>query len=144
METISLAKGTYERTSSDNYDDFLKALGVNYILRKAASSYEKLASTLHMEVIGEDNTWSIKTYTILNSIEFNFKVGETFEETTLDGRVVDSTVTIDGNKFICVQIAKKNGQISTKSIREFTDRGCTHTLEITGTEIANVQQFKRI
>lgn len=37
--------GKYERTVSENYDEFLGALGVNFLLRKAAS-----ASTPVMEV----------------------------------------------------------------------------------------------
>ena len=38
--------GKYERTSADNYDEFLKALDVNFLLRKAAT-----VSTPVMEVI---------------------------------------------------------------------------------------------
>ena len=37
--------GKYERTSADNYDEFLKALDVNFLLRKAAT-----VSTPVMEV----------------------------------------------------------------------------------------------
>ena len=42
---VDIAKGKYERTSADNYDEFLKALDVNFLLRKAAT-----ASTPVMEV----------------------------------------------------------------------------------------------
>ena len=31
-------KGTYERTAADKYDEFLTALGVNMLLRKAATA----------------------------------------------------------------------------------------------------------
>lgn len=37
--------GKYERVSADNYDEFLKALDVNFLLRKAAT-----VSTPVMEV----------------------------------------------------------------------------------------------
>ena len=77
-------------------------------------------------------------------MELKFKIGEAFEETTPDGRLVDSTVTVDGNKFICVQTAKTEGQKSTKSIREFSDEGCTLTMEVTGTDVVCVQKFKRV
>ena len=43
---VDIAKGKFERTSADNYDEFLKALDVNFLLRKAAT-----ASTPVMEVI---------------------------------------------------------------------------------------------
>ena len=42
---MDIAKGKYERTSADGYDELLKALDVNFLLRKAAT-----ASTPVMEV----------------------------------------------------------------------------------------------
>ena len=42
---MDIAKGKFERTSAENYDELLKALDVNMILRKAAT-----ASTPVMEV----------------------------------------------------------------------------------------------
>ena len=92
----------------------------------------------------EGGVWTIKTSTVLKSMELKFKVGEPFEETTPDGRNVDSVVTVDGNKFICVQTAKKDGEKSTKSTREFTEAGCTYTIEVTGTDVVSKQVFKRV
>ena len=96
------------------------------------------------QVTEEGGEWTIKTSTVLKSMELKFKVGEKFEEATPDGRQVDSIVTVDGNKFICVQTAKKEGEKSTKSIREFTEAGCTYTIEVTGTDVVSVQEFKRL
>ena len=42
---MDIAKGKFERTSAENYDELLKALDVNFLLRKAAT-----ASTPVMEV----------------------------------------------------------------------------------------------
>ena len=42
---MDIAKGKYERTDAKNYDELLKALDVNFLLRKAAT-----ASTPVMEV----------------------------------------------------------------------------------------------
>merc|ERR1712219_728 len=131
--------GKFTRISSENYDEFLKALDVNFLLRKAAT-----ASTPVMEVTESGGEWTIKTSTVLKSMELKFKVGEKFDETTPDGRAVDSIVTVEGNKFICVQTAKKEGEKSTKSIREFTDEGCTMTMEVTGSDVSCVQKFKRL
>merc|ERR1712158_142070 len=136
---MDIAKGKYERTDAKNYDELLKALDVNFLLRKAAT-----ASTPVMEVTEEGGEWTIKTSTVLKSMELKFKVGEKFDETTPDGRQVDSIVTVEGNKFICVQTAKKDGEKSTKSTREFTDEGCTYTIEVTGTDVVSTQVFKRL
>jgi hypothetical protein len=136
---VDIAKGKFERTNAENYDEFLKALDVNFLLRKAAT-----ASTPTMEVTEADGQWTIKTSTIMKSMELSFKVGEQFSETTPDGREVDSIVTVDGNKFVCVQTAKKEGEKSTKSIRDFNDEGCVLTMEVTGTDVVCVQTFKRL
>ena len=96
------------------------------------------------KVTEADGQWTIKTSTIMKSMELSFKVGEQFSETTPDGREVDSIVTVDGNKFVCVQTAKKEGEKSTKSIRDFNDEGCVLTMEVTGTDVVCVQTFKRL
>ena len=88
--------------------------------------------------------WSIKTSTTLKSMELKFKLGEQFDETTPDGREVSAVVTQEGNKFICVQTAKKDGQKSTKSVREFKDDEVIYTMEIVGSDITCTQVFKRI
>ena len=47
--------GTYERTAAEKYDEFLTALGVNMLLRKAAT-----ASTPKMEV--RSSTFDVKFF----------------------------------------------------------------------------------
>nr|ALS04313.1 cellular retinoic acid-binding protein 2 [Acartia pacifica]ALS04315.1 cellular retinoic acid-binding protein 2 [Acartia pacifica] len=132
-------KGKYERVSAENYEEFLKALDVNFLLRKAAT-----VSTPVMEVSEEDGVWTIKTSTTLKTMELKFKVGEEFDETTPDGREVKAIVTLDGNKFVCEQKAKKEGQKSTKSIREFNGDECIYTMTIDGMDLVCVQKFKRV
>ncbi len=61
--------GKYERTSAEKYDEFLKALDVNFLLRKAAT-----VSSPVMEVSKEGDLWSIKTSTSLKSMELKFEV----------------------------------------------------------------------
>merc|ERR1719384_1779617 len=48
----------------------------------------------------------IKTYTILKTLALKFKLGETFEETSPDGREVTSVVTLEDGKIVTVQKAK--------------------------------------
>merc|ERR1712055_702460 len=67
--------GKFTRTSEENYNEFLKALNVSYILRKAATS-----STPVMEISESDGNWVMKTSTSLKAIELKFKMGVPFEE----------------------------------------------------------------
>merc|ERR1712039_221434 len=65
--------GKYQRTSAEKYEEFLTALGVNFLLRKAAT-----VSTPVMEVSEEGGNWTIKTSTTLKSMELKFKLDEEF------------------------------------------------------------------
>ena len=54
------------------------------------------------------------------------QIGEEFDETTPDGRDVTAKVTLDGNKLVTEQKAKKDGQKSTKvKFRLFYERNLT-------------------
>merc|ERR1712029_58509 len=131
-------KGKYVRSSAENYDKFLDALGVGIILKKAAT-----ATTPEMTVEETDGEWTIKTSTMLKSMELKFKLGEKFDEKTPDGREVTSLVELDGNKLITTQTAKKAGEKSTKSTREFFDDKCVYTIEILDSDIICTQTFTR-
>ena len=68
---MEVFKGKYERTSAENYEEFLKAMDVGYLLRKAAT-----VSTPTLEVTESGGIWSIKTSTTLKSMELKFKVSD--------------------------------------------------------------------
>merc|ERR1712038_1610603 len=135
---MTAIEGTYERVSADNYDEFLKALDVNFLLRKAAT-----ASSPVMTVTQEDGVWTFKTSTVLKSMELKFKLDEEFEETTPDGREVKAIVKRDGDKFISEQTAKKEGQKSTEVVREFFDDKVVQTMKVLGTDVVCTQVFTR-
>lgn len=46
------------------------------------------AATPTVEITEEDGTYTLKTTTTFKTTEVKFKLGEEFEETTADGRVV--------------------------------------------------------
>jgi len=131
--------GKYERVSAEKYDEFLTALNVGFLLRKAATF-----STPVMSVSEEDGKWTIETATTLKTMVLTFELGKEFEETTPDGREVRALVTQDGNKFISVQTALKEGQASTKVVREFKGDEVVQTMEVIGADVTCVQIFKRV
>lgn len=51
-----------------------------------------------VEISTDGDTMTLKTITTFKTQEIKFKLGEEFEEKRLDGSVVKSTVTLDGNK----------------------------------------------
>merc|ERR1712112_806260 len=133
-------KGTYERSSAENYEAFLDALGVGMILKKAAT-----ATTPVMTVSEGGGQWTIKTSTMLKSMELKFKMGEEFDEKTPDGREVKAKGTFEDGKIVTVQKAKKDGEKSTKSIRELEGDVLVYTMTIDGVDdLKCVQKFERV
>merc|ERR1712243_66483 len=123
--------GTYTQVSSEKYEEFLKALGVGFILRKAA-----LASTPVMTISEEGGNW-----TTVTSIELKFRLGEEFEEDTTDGRHCKTVVTLEGNTMTTTQNATKAGEKNVVVVREFNDEGLTYKATCDG--VTSTQKFKR-
>jgi len=58
---------------------------------------------------------------------------------------VTACVSLEGNKLVTVQRAKKEGEKSTKSIREFNGDEVIQTMTIDGVDgLVCVQKFKRV
>ncbi|XP_077452510.1 cellular retinoic acid-binding protein 1a [Stigmatopora argus] len=93
--------GIWKMKSSENFDELLKALGVNAMLRKVAVA---AASNPHVEIRQDGQQFYIKTSTTVRTTEINFRVGEEFNEETVDGRKCKSLVTwASENKLTCQQ-----------------------------------------
>ena len=134
-----IAVGKYQMDLYLDCDDYLKELNVGYLTRTAAASTKP-----KMEVTVEGGQWTIKVSTIVTSTEFKFKVGEKNTEIGLDDNEYESIATIDGNKLMIDTNPIEEGLKSTKSVREFTDEGCTMTTTIIGSNTSCVQEFKRL
>lgn len=74
-----------------------------------------------VELVKNGDTYTFNTTSTLKSSTFSFKLGEEFDEETLDGRKVKSTCTLAGNVLTQVQTGDKPSTI----IREFTDTDLT-------------------
>merc|ERR1711970_766702 len=124
--------GTYTQVSCEKYEEFLKALGVGFILRKAA-----LASTPVMTISEEGGNWTMVTKTTVKSIELKFRIGED----TTDGRHCKTVVTLEGNTMTTTQNATKAGEKNVVEVREFNDEGLTYKATCDG--VTSTQKFKR-
>ncbi|OCT89372.1 cellular retinoic acid-binding protein 1 [Xenopus laevis] len=93
--------GIWKMKSSENFDELLKALGVNAMLRKVAVA---AASKPHVEIRQNGDQFYIKTSTTVRTTEINFTVGDEFYEETVDGRKCKSFPVWDKeNKIYCKQ-----------------------------------------
>jgi len=85
--------GTWKLVTSENFDEYMKAVGVNAIVAKVGSS---LKPTL---IIAKDgDTWTVRSESTFKNTEVKFQLGVEFDEKTADDRNMKTTFTLDGNK----------------------------------------------
>ncbi|TRZ19993.1 hypothetical protein HGM15179_007142 [Zosterops borbonicus] len=113
--------GNWKMKSSENFEELLKALGVNMMLRKiAVAAAAKPAVEIHQD--GE--SFYIRTSTPVRTTEIRFRVGEEFEEQTVDGRPCKSLARWESeNKMVCEQRLLKGDGPKTGWSREMTNDG---------------------
>lgn len=113
--------GTWEMKSSENFEELLKALGVNVMLRKIAV---KAASKPQVEITQDGETLSIKTSTTVRTTNITFTVGQEFNEATVDGRPCTSFPRWEtDSKISCEQTLLKGEGPKTSWTREITSDG---------------------
>ncbi|GAB1289257.1 Retinoid-binding protein 7 [Apodemus speciosus] len=99
--------GTWNLLSSDNFEGYMLALGIDFATRK-------IAKLLKPQKVIEQNgdAFTIHTYSSLRNYLVQFKVGEEFEEDNkgLDNRKCRSVVTWENDKLTCVQRGEKKNR----------------------------------
>uniref|UniRef100_A0A8C1HKJ1 Fatty acid binding protein 7, brain, b n=1 Tax=Cyprinus carpio carpio TaxID=630221 RepID=A0A8C1HKJ1_CYPCA len=105
--------GTWKLVSSDNFDEYMKALGVGFAARQVGN----VTKPTHI-ISKEGDKVVLKTQSTFNNTEISFKLGEEFDETTVDDRHCKSTVVMDGDQLVHVQ--KWDGK-ETTHVREIKD-----------------------
>ncbi|XP_054841227.1 myelin P2 protein-like [Eublepharis macularius] len=124
--------GTWKLISSENFDEYMKELGVSFAQRKIGS----LAKPQVTITLDKDVT-TIRTETGFKINEISFRLGQEFEEVTMDNRKAKSIITRDNGGLMHVQ--KWNGNHTTikrklvqgKMVLEYTmnDITCTRVYE---------------
>ncbi|KAF9417395.1 hypothetical protein HW555_005492 [Spodoptera exigua] len=102
----------YKLVDTKNFDEFMKALGVGLITRKAAN-----AVTPTVELRKEGDVYNLVTSSTFKTTEVKFKPGEEFDEDRADGAKVKSVCTFEGNTLKQIQKAADGMEVS--YIREF-------------------------
>lgn len=101
----------------------LSFTGVGLVLRKMGNT---VTPTVHMEKNGDE--YSFHTVSTFKTLVIKFKLGEEFDEETLDGRKVKSVITLDGNTFSQIQKSDKPSTV----IREFSESELVATCDYGG------------
>ncbi|XP_034066146.1 cellular retinoic acid-binding protein 2b [Gymnodraco acuticeps] len=113
--------GKWKMKTSQQFEELLKALGVNMLLRKIAVT---AASSPAVEITQQDDSLSIKTSTSVRTTHVSFTVGQSFNEATVDGRPCTSLPKWEtDSKISCEQTLQKGDGPKTSWTREVTNDG---------------------
>jgi len=104
--------GNWKMEKSENFDDFMKAVGVGLVMRKMGNSAKP---SQHITIDG--NMWTLKTTSTFKNTEIKFGIGEQFDETTADGRKTKTVMTLEGdNKLVQTQEHKEYPAVMTREL----------------------------
>jgi len=97
--------GKWKLTESENFDDYMKAVGVGLMTRKLGASVKPV-----MDISVSNGKWNIVSTSTFKTITMEFELDKEFDETTPDGRQMKSTITLtpDG-KLVQQQRKVKDG-----------------------------------
>ncbi|XP_006820245.1 cellular retinoic acid-binding protein 1-like [Saccoglossus kowalevskii] len=87
--------GTWMHVKSENFSEYLKANGLNFLL---ASMMSKASPTLEIHQTGDE--FVIRTITTMKTREQQFTVGQAFEEVHWSGGTKQSIAIFEGDKLV--------------------------------------------
>ncbi|XP_020746840.2 fatty acid-binding protein 9 [Odocoileus virginianus] len=90
--------GTWKLVSIENFDEYMKELGVSVAVQNLAGSAKP-----RIVISADGDKVTIRTESSFKNSEISFKLGEEFDETTIDNRKVKSIITLAGGSMIHVQ-----------------------------------------
>uniref|UniRef100_A0A8C6SA97 Cellular retinoic acid-binding protein 1 n=1 Tax=Neogobius melanostomus TaxID=47308 RepID=A0A8C6SA97_9GOBI len=88
--------GTWKMVSSENFDDYMKAIGVGFATRQVGN---RTKPNLIMSV-DDTGVVSLKSQSTFKTTEVKFKLNEEFDETTADDRKTRTVMTLENGKLI--------------------------------------------
>ena len=111
-----LVAGKYQLTESQNFDTFMGALGVGYLVRKLGNQSKPLVTLSQ-----DGNIWTMKSESLVKTTECNFEMGKQFEELTADGRKVMTTMKVTAPNTVQQEMLGTAGGKDSVCTREFME-----------------------
>ncbi|ETN83898.1 hypothetical protein RB195_006971 [Necator americanus] len=96
-------EGKWVLDKSENFDEYMKEVGVGLITRTAAAHLK-----VNLEVKKEGDKWIFQQTSTFKNSTLEFKLGEEFEETTPDGRKFKAKIVLVDGKLVHKQTPIKS------------------------------------
>merc|ERR1712198_62021 len=88
--------GTWKMISSENFDDYMKSIGVGFATRQVGN---RTKPNLIVSVDDQGIVY-MKSQSTFKTTEIKFKLNEPFDETTTDDRKTRTVVTLENGKLV--------------------------------------------
>ncbi|XP_076827369.1 fatty acid binding protein 4b [Brachyhypopomus gauderio] len=88
--------GKWKLTESDNFDEYMKAVGIGFASRQIAN----IAKPSLLFGVGDQGLISMKSMSTFKTFEIKFKLDEEFDEITADDRHAKTTMSLKNGKLI--------------------------------------------
>ncbi|XP_060556999.1 sodium/calcium exchanger regulatory protein 1-like [Ruditapes philippinarum] len=117
--------GKWKIDSSDNFEEYMKAIGVPDDKREIALKFLSAGSGMTQEFKVDGDNWTLTTVTAAGEKSFSFTIGKEENSMTLDGRNMKVTFTIDGDSLVekqkgdtfeCTHVRKSDGNTLTMTL----------------------------
>ncbi|KAF7708438.1 fatty acid binding protein 4b [Silurus meridionalis] len=91
--------GTWKLTASENFDEYMKAVGIGFASRQIAN----LAKPSLLFSVDDQGLILMKTTTTFKTVEIKFRLDEEFDELTADDRKAKTVMRLVDGKLIQTQ-----------------------------------------
>ncbi|KAJ8290738.1 hypothetical protein GJAV_G00016890 [Gymnothorax javanicus] len=88
--------GTWKINSSENFDDYMRALGVGFATRQMGN----IAKPSLIISMDEQGMITMKSQSKFKTTEIKFKLNEEFDETTADDRKTKTVISLENGKLV--------------------------------------------
>jgi len=119
--------------SSENFDKYMEAVGVGFVMHKMANS----TKPTHVFIANPDGSYTLRAESVKTQ-EQQFRLNEEFEEHTPDGRNAKLTIRVEDGKLIHDQ----KGDVDSVITRELPDPN-TLVTKFTAKGVTGTRVFKR-
>jgi len=125
--------GKWKLHASENFDEFLKAMDVPWMMRKMAGTMNP-----KLEVTVEGNHYTFKTITTMKTKVSEFDLDKEYEDEAMDGRKFKCIVKKEGDKLVAHQ---QHVGFEVVTIREVKGDELVQTIEAKG--VKTTRTFRR-
>ncbi|CAF3722765.1 unnamed protein product [Rotaria sordida] len=91
---IEKLKGTWDYVDGENFDEYLKEMGISWAIRQTAKAVKKEKMIIS---VNDNGRWILKSESTFKNTVYEFTPGIEFNETRADGEEVKSIITFDNN-----------------------------------------------